>query len=49
MSETDGTIRVYACCTGGVCKVLSLCVSRKDESLSKNLVNYTTLTCDPPH
>jgi hypothetical protein len=43
MSETDGRTRVYACCTGGACKVLSLCVIRIEDSSSENLVNLHNL------
>jgi hypothetical protein len=43
MSETDGRIRVYACFTGGTCKVVSVCVSRIEESSSKNLMNLYNL------
>jgi hypothetical protein len=34
MSGTDGSTRVSACCTGGACKVLSLCVSSKEEAIN---------------
>ena len=43
MSKTDGSTRVYACCTGGSYKVLSLCVIRIEESLSENLMNLYNL------
>jgi hypothetical protein len=43
MSENHGRTRLYACFSGGACKVLSLCVSRIEESLSENLVNLYNL------
>jgi len=43
MSKIDGSIRVYACCIWGAWKVLSVCVSKKEDSSLENLVNLYNL------
>jgi hypothetical protein len=43
MPEIDGSTRINVCCIGGAYKLLSLCVSIKDDSSSEKLVNLYNL------